>query len=326
MRYQNILHTDLRPSVLSLGTGGMGATIDRETSFRMLDLYLERGGNFIDTAKIYNDWIPGEKSRSEKVIGDWLRARGNRQRVILATKGAHPDLQSMHIPRLSPEEITADLEASLRHLRVDCIDLYWLHRDDPARPAAEILETLARLAQAGKIRAYGCSNWRLERIQAAQAWAAQNGVPGFAAVQNLWNLAKIAEENVGDKTLALMDAPLWKYHQQEQLAAIPFTSQAQGIFQKLESGGPDSLSAGQRKMYFTPETQARFQRVQHLKAQTGWTTAQIVLGYLTGQPFPTFPVIGPRSLAQLEDSLAAADVTLAPDQLAYLTQSTDALV
>ncbi len=145
-----IPNTALTPSVLCLGTVSIGATLDRETSFDMLDKFFEHGGTFIDTAKIYSDWIPGEKSRSEKVIGAWIKERKNRERVILATKGAHPELSSMHIPRLSKVEITADLEASLRHLQVDYLDLYWLHRDDPACPVAEVLETLSGLVRAGQ--------------------------------------------------------------------------------------------------------------------------------------------------------------------------------
>lgn len=321
MRYNKIPNTDLCPSVLSLGTAGMGADIDRETSMRMLDAYLDKGGNFVDTARVYNDWIPGEKNRSEKLVGAWLKERGSRARVILATKGGHPDLATMHIPRLSAPEIIADLEASLNHLQVDTIDLYWLHRDDPNRPVAEILETLAEQARAGKIRWYGCSNWRLSRIQEAQEYAAQNSIPGFVSVQNLWNLAKIEVKNVTDPTLVVMDEPLWEYHHQAQLAAIPFTSQAQGLFQKLENGQTDRLSPGMRKMYLTQETEARFQRMQELKAQTGLSTGQIVLGYLTGQPFPTFPVVGPQNMAQLEDCLTAADVRLTANQIDFLTKS-----
>ncbi|HEX9018372.1 MAG TPA: aldo/keto reductase [Anaerolineaceae bacterium] len=322
MRYAHIPGADLTPAVLCLGTGEMGATIDREAAFDLLDQYLDAGGNFIDTAKIYNDWVPGETSRSEKIIGAWIQSRGNRQKIILATKGAHPNLDHMEIQRLSPAEITADLEASLRHLQTDVIDLYWLHRDDVNRPVEEIVDTLNAQARAGKMRFFGCSNWRAGRIQAAQAYAARGGLQGFSAVQNLWNLAAVNPEGVGDPTLVVMDDALWKYQRETQLAAVPFTSQANGLFQKLETGLPEALSRGQRAMYLNPETEARYQRIQALKPRTGLTTSQIVLGYLTSQPFPTFPVIGPRTARQLSDSLTAADVTLTPEQVTFLTSGT----
>jgi aryl-alcohol dehydrogenase-like predicted oxidoreductase len=315
MRYTPIPHTDLTPSALCLGTGDFGGSIDRAAAFSMLDAFLDQGGNCIDTAKVYNDWILGETSRSEKLIGSWMKERGSRTRVIIATKGAHPDLHAMQIPRLSPVQIIADLDASLDHLQLDTIDLYYLHRDDPSRPVNEIIDTLFEQAQAGKIRYYGCSNWRLERIQAAQAYAASKGIPGFAAVQNLWNLAHTQAGAIGDPTIVVMDEALWQYHRQANLAAIPFSSQANGLFQKLASGGPDSLSRQHKAMFVNPVTERRYANLQKLCTITNLTSTQVVLGYLISQPFPTIPIIGPRNLAQLQDSLTAADVKLTPEQV-----------
>jgi aryl-alcohol dehydrogenase-like predicted oxidoreductase len=225
MRYVTIPNTDLVVSVLCLGTGEAGANYDRATGFAMLDTFIEQGGNLLDTAHVYSDWIPGERSRSEKLIGAWMHRNGrhNRSGVLIATKGAHPDLDSMQVGRLSPAEIQADLEESLRFLQVEAIDLYWLHRDDSTRPVEEIIDTLEAQVQAGKIRYYGCSNWQLARIVAARRYAAQRGVNGFAAVQNLWSLAKpiLPEIMRRDPTLAVMDDELWQYHRESGLAAIP---------------------------------------------------------------------------------------------------------
>jgi aryl-alcohol dehydrogenase-like predicted oxidoreductase len=252
------------------------------------------------------------------LIGTWMKERKNRVQVNLATKGGHPEFNSMHIPRLSKAEIIADLEASLKHLQVDCIDLYWMHRDDPTRPVEEILETLAGLVKAGKIRCYGCSNWRFERIQAAQVAAADQGFPGFAGVQNLWSLATVNTNSLIDPTLVVMDTSLWGYHHKTQLAAIPFSSQANGLFQKLEGGQEKQISEEQRKMLLNKDTRARFEQLQALKTQTGLTTSQVVLGYLTGQPFPTIPVIGPKNLEQLQDSLCAAEIALTEEHIRFL--------
>jgi len=315
MRIQPIPHTNLTASVLCLGTGDMGAGIDRQSSFRMLDEFLAGGGNFIDTASIYSDWIPGETSRSEKLIGAWMQARRIRSQVVLATKGAHPRLDSMHVGRLSPGEVASDLEASLRHLQTEVIDLYWLHRDDPSRPVAEILETLHDLSLSGKLRYYGCSNWKLERIMDAQAYARERGIPGFAAVQNLWNLAELNPGGFADQTIAFMDDALWQYHLQAQLAAVPYSSQANGVFQKLEKVAPEALPANLQSWYLNPVTLERFRKLQALRLESGLTTTQVVLGYLASQPFPTFPIVGPRSSEQLADCLQAGDVLLTPEQL-----------
>lgn len=318
MKYCSIPNTDLTPSVLSLGTGDMGGSMDPTTSFQILDRYLASGGTLVDTAKIYNDWIPGETSRSEKLIGNWMKQRKNRGQVILATKGAHPRFETMNIPRLSAQEITADLEASLCNLQVEEIDLYWLHRDDPSRPVQDILDTLHHLVIAGKIRYFGASNWKLDRIQAAQEYAASQGFLGFVAVQNLWNLAHINDAAMSDQTLVGMSDDLWEYHRQNQLAAIPYTSQANGVFQKLDAGRRDRISPQHKAMYLNPITEERFARLQTLKEQTGLTASQITLAYLTSQPFPTIPVIGPHSVAQLDDSMTAGELSLTPDQLAFL--------
>ncbi len=251
MRMISIPNTGLTASVLCLGTGDMGAGIEHQASFRMLDEFIAGGGNFIDTAKIYSDWIPGESSRSEKLIGEWMKAQRNRAQVVLATKGAHPELASMQVGRLSPGEIASDLEASLRHLGTETVDLYWLHRDDPARPVAEILETLHDLARSGKLRHYGCSNWGLERIREAQAYAAGHGIPGFVAVQNLWNLAELNRDGFADKTIAFMGEGLWQYHRELHLAAVPYSSQANGLFQKLEKTS-DELPANLQRVVCQP--------------------------------------------------------------------------
>jgi aryl-alcohol dehydrogenase-like predicted oxidoreductase len=320
MIYTTLPGTDLRVSSLCLGTADFGSTIDELTAFRMLDFFLDSGGNFIDTAKIYADWLPGERSVSEKTIGRWLRQSGKRHRVLLATKGANPHLETMLTPRLSRAEILSDLDASLRHLGVEVIDLYWLHRDDPARPVEEILETLNEAVRRGKIRAFGCSNWSVERIHAAHEAASAHALMPFVADQMFWNLAVVEASSMGDPTLVAMDEPLYRYHRETGLAAIPYSSQANGFFHKMAQGQVDALTPLHREMYLHAENLARFQRADRLSRETGLTMTQIILGYLLSQPFPTVPIIGPRTPDQLADSLSAAEIRLAPEQIRALEQ------
>jgi aryl-alcohol dehydrogenase-like predicted oxidoreductase len=184
--YVTIPNTTLSVSSVCLGTAELGTVVPRAEAFRLLDMFVDLGGNFLDTALVYANWIPGERSVSEKTLGAWMRARGNRDRIVVATKGAHPQLATMDVPRLSPAEIRADVEASLAHLQVNRIDLYYLHRDDALRPVGEIMGTLHELVQAGKLRYVGCSNWCADRIAAAQAYAQAHGFVGFVADQMLW--------------------------------------------------------------------------------------------------------------------------------------------
>jgi len=318
MRYVALPGTDLRPSVICFGTGDLGGSVDRVRSFALLDAFLGAGGSFLDTAKIYADWLPGPPSSSERTLGAWMRARGSRARVVLATKGAHPDLAAMHVPRLSPAEIVSDLEASLRNLQTDCIDLYWLHRDDPRRPVGEIVEALVGQVRAGRIRAYGFSNWSTARLREAFEYASHCELPVVAGNQPLWNLAAINVDAMADKTLAVMDAAMRQFHTETGIAAVPYSSQAGGLFQKLASGSLQATGPGTPAMYATAENALRVERARTVAQRAGLTLSQVVLGYLLSQPFPVCPIVGCKSEAHLADSLSAADVRLSAEDLIYL--------
>lgn len=318
MTYTPSQFLDLRPSPICLGTAELGSTVDKPTSFALLDAYLELGGNFLDTAKVYADWLPGERSTSEKLLGEWTHLRRNRQRILLATKGAHPDLDAMHVQRLSRAEIEADLHASLRHLQTELIDLYWLHRDDPARPVEDILATLNDAVHAGKIRFFGCSNWQVDRIRQANDYAAAHGLQGFAANQMMWSMAVVDVPAIGDPTIVVMEDELWNYHRATLLPAIPFSASANGLFQKLERGTYTSPNSIHPKAYRHPTNLTRYERARQLAARRSLTITQVVLGYLLSQPFPTHPIVGPKSLDQLRDCLTAADVRLEQAEIASI--------
>lgn len=319
MRSIQIPGTDLFPSVICFGTGCLGSSVDQAGSYALLDACLDHGCNFFDSAKIYADWLPDvPRSVSEKTIGEWIKARNNRSRLILATKGAHPHLNSMTVGRCSPQEIIADLEASLKSLQVDCIDLYWLHRDEITRPVGEIVETLNDQVKAGKIRAFGGSNWGVPRLEEARQYAEQHHLITFCAVQNLWNLAVIDAAAVGDPTLVIVDDALRQYHQKTGLAAVPFSSQANGLFSKMMArihANPGSLLQG---MYRSPANLQRLEKAQVLMTKTGLSITQVVLGYLLSMPFPVFPIIGSHTLDQLADSLSAGDIQLSFEQIKFL--------
>ena len=311
-------NTDLAPSVLCLGGVPLGSVLDERQSFAVLDAFVAHGGTFLDTAKVYADWLPGERSVSEKTIGRWLRQRKQRDRLVIATKGAHPELATMHKPRMTRKEIIADLEQSLRNLQSDVIDLYWLHRDDPQTPVAAIVDTLEEQVRAGKIRAYGCSNWRADRIAAAQAYARTQGRPGFVADQMLWSLGVVAQAALPDPTMVAMDAALYDLHVTSGMPAIPYASQANGYFQRAAAGTLAGMSEGSRRLYDTAENRRRSQAVQALAAETGRSISAIVLGYLLGQPFPVLPIVGCRTVVQVEDSCRAAETRLSAAEIAFI--------
>ncbi|MCP4165869.1 MAG: aldo/keto reductase [Chloroflexi bacterium] len=309
--------TTLEVFPICFGTCDIGSKIDERTSFDLLDRYHERGGNFLDSAAVYANWLPIENSISEKTVGKWMKARGNRQALIVATKGAHPDLATMHIPRMSRREIESDLHDSLRHLQTDTIDLYWLHRDDVSRPVGDILEVLNEQVQVGKIRHFGCSNWTLARMQLAQAYANERGLQGFVANQMLWSLATVEVEAIADKSTVVMDETMRDYHQSSGLAAIPYSSQAQGLFYKMEHGTPPGGVGGDAR-YDSSTNVGRYWRLHRLATELLLQPTQVILGYLISQPFTTIPIVGCQNRTQLDDSLKAAGIHLASEYVTFL--------
>ncbi len=163
--------TSLSVSPLCLGGVPFGHTLSDKETFALLDRFVALGGNFIDTARIYSDWVPGETRRSERVLGDWMQARRNRPSLVISTKGAHPFIESLDTPRSAVAEIRDDLEGSLRTLRLDTVDLYWLHRDDPTRSVGHFIDLLNAFVREGKVRHFGASNWSTERLRAANDFA-----------------------------------------------------------------------------------------------------------------------------------------------------------
>lgn len=314
MKTVTIPSSDLSPAQICLGTNHFGTDVPASVAVDLLDFYTAAGGNFIDTAHIYADWIPGTKSVSEKTIGKWMADRKNRHRLIIATKGGHPPLETPHISRLSRQDLYFDVEESLRFLQTDYIDLYWLHRDDPGMPVGDMLDTLNDLVTSGKIRYFGCSNWHVTRMAEANAYAAAHQLRGFIANQPNWSLAVLNDGAVADKTLVEMDQAAITYHRQTGLAAIPYSSQAKGFFQKQ----PDRLKPRDRELYWNEINLRRAEKVIHLAGKYGVSISAIVLGYLTGQPFVTIPVIGTRNVVQLQDSLRAAEVDLTAEDVAFL--------
>ncbi len=310
--------TSLSVSPLCLGGVPFGNTINEAETFTLLDRFVALGGNFIDTARIYSDWVPGELRRSERILGDWLAARGHRDRLVIATKGAHPFIESLTTPRTSGAEIREDLEGSLRKLRTDVIDLYWLHRDDAARPVEHFIDLLNSFQRAGKIRAFGASNWTAARLRAANAYAQKSGQQGFVANQPLWCLGSIGARPPSDPTLVRFDRAAYDFHRETGLALLPYMSQAKGFYTKLALPPVKQPANLKQNENYTPANLAAAAVAGRIAQQRGVNLSAIVLAYLWSRPLCVVPIIGPRTIAQLEDSFAALPVRLTPAELAEL--------
>jgi aryl-alcohol dehydrogenase-like predicted oxidoreductase len=318
MKTRRIPQTTLEASVLCLGTAEFGSGVKDALAESIIENYLEAGGNVLDTAEIYASWLPDGAHRSETFLGTWLRKRKNRNGIIISTKGAHPRLDSMDKPRMSRPIVEADLNSSLQRLGIDCADIYWLHRDDHGTPIEEIILMLEDFRKAGKIRYAGLSNFTEARAEAARVAAEKMCIQSIVGIQNQWSLAK-ADASKGDPTWAYTDDSFSKWYALHNIAAFPYTSQANGYFRRLENGTIEQASDSVKALFHSPQNEERFKRIKTLQSATGLSTAQVVLGYLLGHPFAVFPIIGPRSVTDLQDSLKAANTALSAENIAFLS-------
>ncbi|WP_168735736.1 aldo/keto reductase [Cohnella fermenti] len=319
MRYIQVRDTNLRPSVIGLGTSDFGTAIREEEAFGLLDRFVELGGTLVDTAHVYGDWVEGGKGASERTIGKWLEQRGSRDKIVLSTKGAHPPLADFARSRLDADSIRSDLSDSLERLRTDWIDLYWLHRDDPERPVEAVMEALHEHVAAGRVHYIGASNWTRERIAAANRYAQRSGLTPFVASQPHWNLAVL--NPVLPPDIVAIDDETRAWHVETGLAVFAFSSQASGFFGGKYGRGlaPEGGRAGHvQEMYANEASYDRLERVLALSNRLGTRASQTALAYVLSHPFPAFALIGANKLEHLEDSCKAGDLVLTPEQLRYL--------
>lgn len=303
MRYVTLNGTELSVSALCLGSALFGATHSEAFSFGQMDLFAGRGGTLIDTAHIYNDWIEGERSRSEKVIGRWLKSAGNRDDIVLLTKCAHPPMDRMDHSRVSRAEIRRDLRESLDNLGTDHVELYLLHRDDPAVPAPEIVDWMNELVDEGRVRHWGCSNWTIRRIREANEYAAAKGRRPIRCNQTMWSFAGIRKAGLADQTLVPMDAEGFAYHARTGLNLMAFTSQAKGYFARLAAG--EDLPQSMTDVYGGASNARRFEFLQRAGRESGLSIAQMSLLFFLNQPFPAIPVVSYDTDGLLIEGLSA---------------------
>jgi aryl-alcohol dehydrogenase-like predicted oxidoreductase len=314
-----ITNTDLSVSQLCYGTNMLGTAVDQERSDAILDRFVELGGNFIDTARSYGDWVPtAPPGASERAIGAWLRGK-NRSDVVIATKGGQVDMRKGDWRnRVTREDITQDLVESLEHLGVGTIDLYWLHADNTDAPVQPIIDMLFEHQEAGRIRYFGASNWTASRVQEANAYAASIGKQGFVALQPFWGLAVPNEENAAAQGYQLHYEGNYEELHADGLPMIPYAGQSGGYFAKLTQGGVAALPDMLKSRYENPRNDNRLQAVRRLAEARGVSVNEIALAYLTNQPHQTIPIIGATRPEQLEDSIKAVGVVLSSEELQEL--------
>lgn len=276
----------------------------------MADDFLERGGNAFDTAHIYGGGL------QESLLGQWIENRGVREQVAVLVKGAHT-------PFCHPDDLLAQFDISLNRLKTGYADVYLMHRDNPEVPVSEFVDVLDQLHRAGRIRIYGGSNWTLERLRAANDYAARTGKQPFRAVSNNLSLARMVDPVWGGCVSA--KGPEWRdWFQHNEAALFSWSSQARGYFAPGRLSGSVS-DAELLRCWDCEDNRERRRRAQALAKEKKVSPLNIALAYVLSQPFAAFALIGPRTIQENRTALAGVGLQLTPSELAWLDLEIPAL-
>jgi aryl-alcohol dehydrogenase-like predicted oxidoreductase len=322
MQYAQIPGLSKRVPRVIQGTTMIGSDLNEAQSFALLDQVFEMGCNALDTAHVYSN---GE---SERVIGRWMQARGLRDQIVVITKGA---AHSEDRRRMTSFDIAADLYDSLARLKTDHVDLYLLHRDDPASPFEPIVEALNEHLRAERIRAFGASNWSHKRLAAANLYADANGLASFVASSPQFGLADSFEEPwplcLSVSGPAGTEARAW--YKQTQMPLLAWSPLASGFFsgrfrrENLAQFGEREWDRVAIKAYAKEENFQRLERAEVLAKEKGLSAAQVALAFVMNQPMNVFAVVGPHGSEKFKQNIDASEVKLTSQEMDWLDLRTD---
>jgi len=308
MKVVSMGKSGLKVSQVCLGTMTFGREADEATSFKIMDYYAEQGGSFLDTANAYTE------GATEVVVGKWLKARRNRERIVLATKVFHQMGNGPNDAGLSRIHIQREVEASLARLQTDVIDLYQVHRWDPTVPVEETIGVLTDLVRQGKVRYVGCSNVRAYQLQYCLGYARAHALSPFISLQPPYNALNRAVE-----------AELLPLCAEQGLGVLSYNPLAGGMLTgKYRKGAP--LPKGARleafqfyhDRYYTDQALDIVDRFAQEATRRGVSPAQLALAWVMADPRISTPIIGARSLEQLTDSLKGAEIRLSTEERAAI--------
>lgn len=299
---------------LCLGGNVFGWTIDEAASFKVLDAFVAAGGNFIDSADVYSRWAPGNQGgESETILGKWMKARGNREQVAIATKVGNE--MGPGQKGLSRKHIMQAVEASLKRLQTEYIDLYQSHVDDPQTDPEETMAAYAELVQQGKVRALGASNFTAERLRLSLQVSQQHGYPRYESLQPLYNLYDRADFERDLEPLCL----------QEQVGVIPYYGLASGFLTGKYRSGKDlpqsSRAQGVKQRYMNERGERILAALDKVAEMHQATQAQVALAWLIMRPSITAPIASATSVDQVNDLMKAVDLKLDEAAIKALDQA-----
>ncbi|HUI70136.1 MAG TPA: aldo/keto reductase, partial [Spirochaetia bacterium] len=314
MRKVPLGSSGVRVSAVCLGAMFLGTKTDTEASHAILDHYVESGGTFIDTANIYAHWINGfQGGESETVLGEWMRKRGNRSHLFLASKVGfqYPLVQR----GLSASTIEAECEKSLKRLGTDTIDLFYAHVDDRNTPLEETLEAFNRLVRSGKVRLVGASNFPAWRLAEARMIARDRSLAEYCCIQQRFSYLQPKPGASFDPQLAA-NAELLDFCASRGLTLLAYSPLLGGAYTRADRTIP--------QQYLWRDTEDRLARLKRLARELEVTANQLVLAWLMQSRPASIPVMAGGTVEQVEENLGALGITLSEDQVSFLSKGNGA--
>lgn len=305
----------MKLSKIGLGTGRFGTRLSKDISFEMLDLFVEKGGNVIDTARNYYEWVENGRGVSEKTIGSWMIQRGNREKIYISTKGGVRNEGKKFYFNLSSSNLLEEVEQSKEALQTNEIDIYLLHRDEPGRAVEEIMETFQKIQESINAKAIGVCNWEAERVIKANQYAKMHNLIPIQIVQTWWSIAAYTPDMWNDPTTTHMDKTMYEYMKKQNMLGMAYTSQARGFFQKAISEGLNNLDPFLLKRIATPENIERVSLIREYCNRNGVLPTAVVNGYITDNELDGIALISCSKREQLNDILENCDVMIDKDWL-----------
>ena len=311
MRTTPLGQTGVEVSILCLGAMYLGTRNDAASSYRLLDQYVAAGGSFIDTANIYAHWVEGFRGgESETLLGEWMRQRGNRGQIFLASKVGfeYPGVER----GLAAAQIEEECNKSLRRLGVETIDLYYAHVDDRNTPLEETMAAFDRLVRAGKVRFIGASNFLAWRLAQVHALSAANGWPDYCCIQQRHTYLRPKPGRGFDPQIAAND-DLLDYCRSHPITLLAYSSLLSGAYTRPDRSIPEE--------YLGPDSDARLAALAEVAAAHNASPNQVILAWMLGGDPPVLPVMAAGSEAQMAENLGALDLVLSADEMQRLTNA-----
>jgi len=299
-----------------MGSDVLGSKIDQDTTFSLLDYYFGEGGNFIDTGNFYASWLPGcQGGESETVIGAWMKARGNRDKLIISSKLAfdYPGCNG----GLSAGEIERECEKSLKRLQTDRLDLYYAHRDDRDVDQEETMLAFDRLIKAGKVRALGASNLAIWRVAKANVIAKARNLTPYSVVQQRYTYLR-PRHGADFGPQIVIGSELKDFALTENIALVAFSVLLQGAYSRKERELPAQFAG--------PEADERLAAIAGVAKEVGYSVNQVIIAWMRQSKPSVLPIIAGSKIDQLKENIAALDLSLSDEQMETLNTAGDPVI